>query len=222
MQERTKILIGEEGVSALQKSFVTVVGVGGVGGYVAELLVRAGVGKIKLIDFDNVSCSNLNRQVVAFEDTIGMPKVEVLKEILLKINSKIDISIENARFSSENAYIVPNCDMCIDAIDSVKDKFALIAHCKQNNIPIISAMGAGNRIDIPKFILTDIYKTHDDGLAKAIRKLCRASGIDKLDVVTCESKPMQHQEQEIGSISYYPAMCGATIAAVVIKKKKKK
>ncbi len=216
---REELLIGHDGVETLKSKSVTIVGVGGVGGYVAELLVRAGIGRIKLVDFDNVSPSNINRQVVAFVDTIGKSKVEVLKEILLKINRNLICEIVDERLTAENVEkIITPCHMCIDAIDSVADKVALITFCKTHNINIISAMGAGNRTSIPRFILTDIFKTHDDGLAKVIRKKLREAGVESLSVVTCEEKAILTGERTVGSISYYPAMCGITLAAVVINK----
>lgn len=215
---RTSLLIGEEGVNNLKDRYVTIVGTGGVGGYVSHMLVRAGVGRINLVDFDRVSSSNINRQVVANVNTIGRLKVEVLKTQLLEINPELEINIFPVRLTEESLNIIPSCDMVVDAIDSVKDKVALIKYCKGNDIPIISAMGAGNRYDIPKFYITDIYKTHDDGLAKAIRKKLREAGVKSLEVVTCDSKPVTNQTGVVGSISYYPAMCGITIAAVIINK----
>lgn len=216
---RTELLIGQEGVEKLKSKSVILIGVGGVGGYVATMLVRAGIGKIKLVDFDKVSQSNINRQVVANVNTIGRSKVEVLKEMLLEINPNLNCQIVDQRLTEQNvSEIVTPCDMCIDAIDSVSDKLSLIIYCKAHNINIISAMGAGNRVSVPRFYLTDIYKTHDDGLAKAIRKKLRENGIESLDVVTCEEKALQVEGRTIGSISYYPAMCGITLAAVVINK----
>lgn len=216
---RTELLIGKEGIEKLKNKSVILVGVGGVGGYVATMLVRAGVGKIKLVDFDKVSPSNINRQVVANVNTIGRSKVEVLKEKLLEINPNLHCEVVDERLTEQNVdRIITPCDMCIDAIDSVSDKVSLIIYCKKHNIDIISAMGAGNRVSIPRFYLTDIYKTHDDGLAKVLRKKLRESGIATLDVVTCEEKALQVEGRTIGSISYYPAMCGITLAAVVINK----
>ncbi len=216
---RTELLIGREGVETIAKKHVIVVGTGGVGGYTAMMLVRAGIGKITLIDFDNVSSSNINRQIVANVNTIGRSKVTVLEDMLKEINPDLVVNAVNERISEENvSSLITDCDMCVDAIDSVKDKVSLIVYCKKNNIPIISAMGAGNRYDIPKFYLTDIYKTHDDGLAKVVRKRLREEGIKSLDVVTCESKPIENKGKTVGSISYYPAMCGITISAVIINK----
>lgn len=217
-KSRTELLIGKENIEKIAKKHITIVGVGGVGGYVAIMLVRAGIEHLKLIDFDNVSSSNLNRQVVAEVGTIGKAKVDVLKDMLLKINENADIEIINDKICEENvSNYIGKTDIVVDAIDSVKDKIALIIYCKKNNINIISAMGAGNRYDIPNFYLTDIYKTHDDGLAKIIRKKLRGNGIKKLDVVTTDSKPIKCGSV-IGSISYYPAVCGCTISAVVINK----
>lgn len=216
---RTELLIGSDGVELLKNKKVILVGVGGVGGYVATMLVRAGIGHIKLVDFDKVSSSNINRQVVANVNTIGRSKVEVLKDMLLEINPQLDCEIINERLSQDNVSdIITPCDMCIDAIDSVNDKVSLIIYCKKHDVNIISAMGAGNRYCIPKFYVTDIYKTHDDGLAKVIRKKLRQENIENLDVVTSEDKALQIGERTIGSISYYPAMCGITISAVVINK----
>ena len=215
---RTEILIGKENLEKVKNAHVTIVGCGGVGGYCAVFLARAGVEKFTLIDFDKVSPSNLNRQVIAYESTIGRAKVEVLKDMLLAINSEVKVNGIDAKATEENlASLIKDTDIVIDAIDSVKDKIALILYCKKHNIYTISVMGAGNRYDTPNFYLTDIYKTHDDGLAKAIRKKLRENNVNSLDVVTCNSKP-QKVDGVIGSISYYPASSGATIASVVINK----
>lgn len=216
---RTELLLNIEGVNTLSSKKVTIVGVGGVGGYAAMMLARAGLGEITIVDFDRVSTSNINRQVVANVNTVGLLKVDVLGKMMKEINPDLKLKVVAEKLTEENvAEIISYCDMCIDAIDSVKDKIALIVHCKKNNIPIISAMGAGNRYDVPKFYLTDIYKTHDDGLAKVVRKKLRSEGIEGLDVVTTDSKPLQNKSGVVGSISYYPAMCGITISAVVINK----
>lgn len=217
-KSRTEALIGKDMLEKLALSKVAVVGVGGVGGYVALMLARAGVEKLKLIDFDTVDPSNLNRQVVAFQNTIGRAKVDVMKEMLLSINENMQIETINNKLCQDNvSKYIENVDYVVDAIDSTKDKLALIIYCKTHNINIISAMGAGNRYDIPHFYLTDIYKTHDDGLAKVIRRELRKAGVNSLDVVTCDSKPKK-VDGVIGSISYYPAACGITIASVVVNK----
>lgn len=217
-KSRTQALIGKNNVEKIAFKRVTIVGVGGVGGYVATLLARAGVEKIRIIDFDTVSPSNFNRQVVAVKGNEGRLKVEALKDILLSINEDIEVDAVAQKLDKDNvSCFLKNSDIVVDAIDIVKDKVALIIYCKKHNINIISAMGAGNRYDQPNFYLTDIYKTHDDGLAKVIRKALREEGVKNLDVVTCDSKP-EKVEGVIGSISYYPAVCGAVIASAVVNK----
>lgn len=217
-KSRTQALIGKNNVEKIASKRVTIVGVGGVGGYVATLLARAGVEKMRIIDFDTVSPSNFNRQVVAVKGNEGRLKVEALKDILLSINEDIEVDSVPQKLDKDNvSSLLENSDIVVDAIDIVKDKVALIIYCKKHNINIISAMGAGNRYDQPNFYLTDIYKTHDDGLAKVIRKALREEGVKNLDVVTCDSKP-EKVEGVIGSISYYPAVCGAVITAAVVNK----
>ena len=217
-KSRTQPLIGKNNVEKIAFKRVTIVGVGGVGGYVATLLARAGVEKMRIIDFDTVSPSNFNRQVVAVKGNEGRLKVEALKDILLSINEDIEVDSVPQKLDKDNvSSLLENSDIVVDAIDIVKDKVALIIYCKKHNINVISAMGAGNRYDQPNFYLTDIYKTHDDGLAKVIRKALREEGVKNLDVVTCDSKP-EKVEGVIGSISYYPAVCGAVIASAVVNK----
>lgn len=215
---RTELLLGKENIEKISKSHVTIVGTGGVGGYVALFLARAGISKFTIIDFDKITPSNINRQAVAFTDTIGLDKVKVLKDMILKINPDAQIDAVNERLCEENVVkLVKNDTFVVDAIDSVKDKVALICYCKKNNINIISAMGAGNRFDSPIFTVVDIEKTHDDGLAKAIRKRLRELGIKGLDVAISYSKP-QKFDKIIGSISYYPPACACVIASYVINK----
>lgn len=215
---RTELLLGKENIEKISKSHVTIVGTGGVGGYVALFLARAGISKFTIIDFDKITPSNINRQSVAFTDTIGLDKVKVLKDMILKINPDAHIDAVNERLCEENVVkFVKNDTFVVDAIDSVKDKVALICYCKKNNINIISAMGAGNRFDSPSFTVVDIEKTHDDGLAKAIRKRLREVGIKGLDVAISYSKP-QKFDKIIGSISYYPPACACVIASYVINK----
>lgn len=217
-KSRTELLIGSENLKKIEQKHITIVGTGGVGGAVTLMLARAGIEKFTLIDFDKVSSSNVNRQVVAFEDTIGQFKVDVLKSILLKINEKIEVLAIKTRLNEENvSQFINNTDCVVDAIDSVNDKIALILFCKKHKINIISAMGAGNRYDEPNFHLTDIYKTHDDGLAKIVRKKLRENNVKSLDVVSSNSKPI-NCGRVIGSISYYPIVCGGVVASAVINK----
>ncbi len=219
--DRTKILIGQNGVEQLEKSKVAVIGIGGVGGYTCQMLARAGVGNITLIDFDKVDETNINRQIVATTKTVGKLKTEVMRDIIFEINPKCKVNALCERFSLQNAerLLSQNFDYVIDAIDSVSDKVELICFCKEKNINIISAMGAGNRIGIPTFKVVDIYKTFNDGLAKIMRKKLRERHIKTLDVVTSEEIAMKNEKNtEIGSISYYPAMCGCVLGAFVINK----
>ncbi len=221
-KDRTKALIGDDGVKKLENSHVAVIGVGGVGGYVCLMLARAGVGRITLVDFDRVDETNINRQVVANVNTIGMLKTEVMKNMILSINKDCKVDIFSERFCAlfADRLFSNKFDYVVDAIDSVSDKIELIVCCKQHGINIISAMGAGNRIDIPHFKVMDIYKTSNDGLARVMRKKLREQGIEKLDVVTSESPAIKNDENKniIGSISYYPAMCGCVLSAYVINK----
>ncbi len=218
--DRTELLIGKNGVDRLQKSHVAVVGIGGVGGYVAYLLARAGVGRLTLVDFDVVDQTNINRQIVANVQTVGSKKVDVMTQIILQINPNCDVRAVSQRLSVENApqILGQNFDYVVDAIDSVPDKVALIQFCKANQIPVVSAMGAGNRIAVPQFKVVDIYQTSHDGLAKVMRKKLRECGVESLDVVTCDTPPIKSNNSVVGSISYFPAMCGCVISAFVTQK----
>ena len=217
--QRTVALIGAEGYQKLKNSVILLVGTGGVGGYAAEFLVRAGVGDITVVDGDDVEPSNLNRQIIATADTVGMPKVEALKSRLLSINSGLKITALKRRFCSGNADEIfsREFDFVVDAIDSVKDKVSLISAAKSRGVPIVSAMGAGNRYDIPSFAVKDIYSTSGDGLARVMRKKLREAGVDSLPCVCAQSAPVA-ADGVIGSISYYPAVCAGVIAAYVINK----
>ncbi len=219
-KERTKALIGEQGILKLCNSHVCVVGIGGVGGYVCLMLVRAGVENLTLVDFDKVDETNINRQVVANVETVGRLKTEVMREMILKINPNCNIEIVSERFDNLLAekLFKTNFDYVVDAIDSVQDKVDLIDYCVTHDIKIVSAMGAGNRKNIPNFQVLDIYKTSNDGLAKIMRKRLRERNVAKLDVVTSVEKAEKIEEKFVASISYYPAMCGCVLSAFVINK----
>lgn len=215
--DRTELLIGSVGLEKLKNSNIFLIGTGGVGGYVAEMLVRAGVGNITIMDFDIISESNINRQIIALRSTIGKPKVEVLKDRLLDINPNCNVKTICQRLTVDNLSLINNTyNYIIDAIDSVIDKVELIKYCHLNNINIISALGAGNRFGIPKFEVCDIYETYNDGLAKKVRKILRANNINKHTVVSTSDLPLKNQSSEVGSISYYPAMCGCVLAGYII------
>ncbi len=218
--DRTRLLIGDVGVKVLENSKVCVVGVGGVGGYAASLLARAGVGHLTLVDFDRVDETNINRQIVATTKTVGMLKTDVMKRQILEINPNCDCVAIAERLSEKNIQkIISGFDFVVDAIDSVQDKVDLICFCKQNNIQIVSAMGAGNRVSSANFKVLDVFATFNDGLAKVLRKKLRERGVSSLDVVACDIPPIKlKQEGVVGSISYFPAMCGCVCAGFVIEK----
>ena len=217
--DRTKILIGEAGITKLFESHVAVVGIGGVGGHVCAMLVRAGVGKLTIVDFDRIDETNINRQAVANTQTVGHLKTEVMKEMIEKINPNCVVNAISDRLCEDTIASMgfEECDFVVDAIDSVQDKLQLICFCKNNNINIVSAMGSGNRACIPQFEVLDIYKTTNDGLAKVMRKKLRQQNVSNLTVVACTTKPLETNEKTVGSISYFPAMCGCVIAAHVVQ-----
>ncbi len=215
---RTELLVGNDGIKKLNKSNIILFGCGGVGGYVAEMLVRSGIGKITIVDFDKIDVSNINRQVIALHSNIGKYKVDVLKERLLDINPMCDVTALNIRYQKQCKILNNDFDFVIDAIDSVKDKVDLICEAHNLNLNIVSAMGAGNRCDIPEFVVEDIFKTYNDGLAKVVRKKLRENNINKHTCVFTKSLPQNIEQNTIGSIAYYPAMCGCVISSYVINK----
>ena len=217
MTERTEILIGKEAVNKLKNSHVAVFGLGGVGGYVVEMLARAGVGELTLVDFDTVAVSNLNRQIIALNSTIGKYKTEAFETRLKDINPDIKLNIICNKYLPENSedFFKSRYDYVVDAIDIVTSKIHLIATCHQKGINIVSAMGAGNRSVVPKFEVADIYHTYNDGLAKILRKKLRELGVTKHTVVFTPNIA-ESNGKIIGSISYYTAMCGCTLAGFVI------
>lgn len=212
--DRTKSMLGEDGIKKLQNASVTIVGVGGVGGEVAVLLARAGVGRLRLIDFDVVDETNINRQTVAYTNTVGKKKTDVLAEIIEKINPNCLVEAISKRLTKENVGELLENSFVVDAIDSVQDKVELIDYATKNNLQIVSAMGAGNRFDYPYFKVVDIYKTSNDGLAKVLRKKLKERGVKKLQVVASES--VAQKISPVGSISYYPVACATVVSAYVV------
>lgn len=217
--DRTKLLIGDSNLQKLQNSNILVVGVGGVGGYALEVLTRSGVGNFTIVDGDNVDITNINRQIIATHSTIGRAKVDVFKERMLDINPNINVRALNIRFNQDSVNMIfdRHYDYVIDAIDSVKDKLLLIATAKDKNLNIISAMGAGNKIDMTDFEIVDIFKTQNDKLAKKMRKLLKDSGIKKLDTVTNNAIPLQIEGNTIGSIAYMPPLAGIKLGGYVVQ-----
>ncbi len=214
---KTELLIGNNGVSKLKNANIIIFGIGGVGGYTCEMLVRAGIGNLTIVDFDKVDITNINRQIIALNSNVGEFKVNAMQKRILDINSAINLKIVNTRVCAENVkeLLNSNYDYVIDAIDSVTDKINLIVTAKELGLNIISAMGAGNRIQIPQFEVCDLYKTYNDGLAKVLRKKLKEKGINKHLVVFSKNQATPCGDQ-IGSISYYPAMCGCVLAGFVI------
>ena len=217
--QRTIALIGQEAYQNLTNSDILVVGLGGVGGFAAEFLARAGVQNFTLVDGDDVEPTNLNRQIIATQDTVGMPKTAALCQRLLSVNPNLKIRCKKTRFNSHTVDEIfdKEYDFVIDAIDSVADKVLLIITAKQKNIPIVCAMGAGNRFDIPSFEVKDIFKTENDGLAKIVRKKLRENQIKDVPCV-CAKSNSKRVDGVIGSISYYPAACASVVAAYVVNK----
>lgn len=215
--DRTKLLLGER-FDKLASSSVLIVGVGGVGGYAVEMLARAGVGNLTLVDGDTVDITNINRQIIALTETVGDYKCNVFLRRVYGINPDCKVTVHNYRLNNDTIDNIfdKHYDYVIDAIDSVNDKVTLIKYCHNNGIPIISAMGAGNRIQTVDFEITDIFKTSYDGLSKKMRKLLKAEGITKHTVAATNTQPLKIDGNTIGSISYLPAMAGIKISAYVL------
>lgn len=226
---RTAMVLGEEAVKKLEGSRVAIFGVGGVGGYCAEALARAGVGEIHLIDSDTVSLSNINRQIIALHSTVGRYKTEVMRDRILDINPQAKVTVHNVFFSEENAQIFDFSayDYVVDAIDSLASKVALIALTKAAGCQIISAMGAGKKLDPTRFEVEDISKTTVCPLARAVRVALRKKGIEHLKVVYSKEMPTETVDdtdaqkcdgkRAPGSLSFVPSVMGLIIAGEVIK-----
>ncbi len=240
---RTQLLLGEESMKKLTDMRVAVFGIGGVGGYVCEALVRTGIGHFDLIDDDKVCLTNLNRQIIATRKTVGLYKADVMKERMLEINPNVEVNVYKCFFLPENADEFPfaDYDYVIDAVDTVTAKVELVMKCKEMNVPIISSMGAGNKLDASAFKVADIYKTKMCPLAKVMRHEMKKRGVKKLKVVYSEEKPTrpiedmsiscrthcicppgaQHkctERRDIpGSVAFVPSVAGMIIAGEVIK-----
>ncbi|WP_294849313.1 tRNA threonylcarbamoyladenosine dehydratase [uncultured Eubacterium sp.] len=240
---RTELLFGKEAMDKLQNSRVAVFGIGGVGGYVCEALVRSGVYHFDLIDDDQVCLTNLNRQIIATRKTIGQYKVDVMRERILEINPDADVSVHKCFFLPENADEFPfeEYDYVVDAVDTVTAKIELVMKAQEKGVPIISSMGAGNKLDPSAFKVADIYKTRVDPLARVMRREMKKRGVKKLKVVYSEEDPKrpiedmavscrnncicppgaQHkctERRDIpGSTAFVPSVAGLIIAGEVIK-----
>lgn len=229
--DRTVRLLGEDAAKRLAGASVLVVGVGGVGGYAAEMLARSGVGRLVLVDADDVSVSNINRQLIATSATVGKPKTLLFKDRFKEINKDIDVVAVQDYVTADNIdalFSGRNFDFVVDAIDTVAPKTALILHCLRNRIPVISSMGAGGRIDPTKIGYFDISETREDGLARAVRQRLRKDGIRRgLKVVASTEKPssaslidldLPNKKSSYGTLATIPAIFGIFMANHVIRK----
>lgn len=223
---RTELLIGEKAVEKLANSRVAVFGVGGVGGYVVEALVRSGVGTLDLIDNDDVSISNINRQIIATTKTVGRPKVDVAKERALEINPNVKVNVYQMFYTSETEeqFDFSQYDYVVDAIDTVVGKLSLVEKSKSAGVPIICAMGAGNKLDPTKFEVADISKTSVCPLARVMRTELKKRNITDVKVVYSKEIPQKSDlidektgKSVPGSISFVPSVVGLIIAGEVIK-----
>ena len=222
---RTAMLIGEEAIDKLARSRVAVFGVGGVGGYVVEALARAGVGKLDLIDSDTVSVSNINRQIIATHSTLGRFKTEVARERVLDINPNAEVTVKNIFFlpETEAEFDFSSYDYVVDAIDTVSGKIGLVTRCAAAGTPIISSMGAGNKLDPTKFEVADIYKTSVCPLARVMRHELKRRGIKSLKVVYSKEEPRtpksdgENDGRVPGSVPFVPSVAGLIVAGEVIK-----
>ena len=245
---RTEILIGKEAMEKLKASRVAVFGIGGVGGYVCEALVRTGVGAFDLIDDDKVCLTNLNRQIIATRKTVGQYKTDVMKERILDINPDADVRVHQCFFLPENADRFPfeEYDYIVDAVDTVTAKIALVMKAQEMNIPIISSMGAGNKLDAGAFRVADIYETKVCPLAKVMRRELKKRNVKHLKVVYSEEEPITPFIEESnscktncicppgtqrkctvrraipGSVAFVPSVVGLMIAGEVVKEIVKK
>ena len=240
---RTELLLGKEAMNKLENSRVAVFGIGGVGGYVCEALARSGVYSFDLIDDDKVCLTNLNRQIIATRKTVGQYKTEVMRNRILEINPKADVRIHQCFYLPENAsdFDFSEYDYVVDAVDTVTAKIELIMRAKESGTPIISSMGAGNKLDASAFRVADIYKTKVCPLAKVMRRELKKRGVKKLKVVYSEEQPIRPIEDMAiscrshcicppgakhkcterrdipGSVAFVPSVVGLIIAGEVIK-----
>ena len=216
---RTELLLGKENMEKLAAARVCIFGIGGVGGYVAEALARSGVGHLELVDNDVVVLSNLNRQIIATHETIGQYKVEVMKQRILSINPEAEVVTHKCFYlpGTRGQFDFSKYDYVVDAIDTVAGKIALIQQADASGTPIISSMGAGNKLDATAFQAADIYETSVCPLAKVMRKELKKRGIKKLKVVYSKEVPVSPRQELVGSVAFVPSVAGLIIAGEVVK-----
>ncbi len=216
--QRIEMLLGGEAVDRLQQARVAVFGVGGVGGFVCEALARSGVGRIGIVDKDVVDVTNINRQIIALHTTVGRPKVEVMRERINAINPNCQVDVFQQFILRDNIDEFPweDYDYVVDAVDTVTAKIAMIEKAKEHGLYVISAMGAGNKLDPTQFKVADIEKTKVDPLARVMRRELKQRGIRNVKVVYSEEEPKVRLETP-GSIAFVPSVMGLIIAGEVIK-----
>ena len=233
---RTAMLLGEEGVKRLERARVAVFGIGGVGGYVAEALARSGVGHFLLVDSDRVALSNLNRQIIATLETVGQYKTQAMKERILSINPDAQVETRECFFLPENAeeFDFTGLDYVVDAVDTVTAKLELILRARRFGVPVISSMGAGNKLDASRLEVADIYQTSVCPLARVMRRELKARGVDRLKVVYSREEarkpapagtqdpdrtaaPASGRRAVPGSVIFVPAAAGLILAGEVVK-----
>ena len=226
MFERNLLVLDEEELKKIQDSHVMVFGLGGVGGYVVEMLTRVGVGEISIIDYDVVDITNKNRQIIAMDSTIGQYKTDLMEKRMKDINPLVVVNSHTVRVTGENMalFFEKPVDYVVDAIDTLTSKLALIVYCTNNDIPIISSMGTGNKLDPTKIEVTDIYKTDTDPMAKIMRKELKNREVKSLKVVFSREIPTRNtrkydtleNKRKPGSLAFVPATAGITLAYQVV------
>lgn len=217
---RLEKVIGKDKVNDLGQKSVLVIGCGGVGGYVCEALARSNIGKLIIVDFDVVDVTNINRQIIALESTIGQKKVDVLEKRLKDINTNLDVVKIDSFIGVDNIEVLfkDKLDYLVDACDSIKTKLALIDECLKRKIPFVSSMGTGNKLDPTKLDVVDIRKTVNDPLARIIRKYVKDKKIkDKVMVLSSTEVPVKTGERTPGSTAFVPGTAGLILASFVVR-----
>lgn len=227
--DRTRIVLGDDAIDKLKRSHVAIFGVGGVGGYAIEAIVRSGVGEVTIVDNDTVSPSNINRQIIALHSTIGEKKIDVAEKRIKDINPECIVHKSDSFFlpGMEEEFSFSSFSYVVDAIDTVSGKIALIEAANKYSIPIISSMGAGNKLDPTLFTITDIYKTNTDPLSRVMRRELKKRGIKKLKVVWSPEKPItpiktmeednSKRRSTPGSVAFVPSVSGLIMAGEIIR-----
>ena len=214
--ERLKLQIGAEGLGLLSTKHIAVFGLGGVGGHVAETLTRSGIGELTIVDKDTIDITNINRQILALHSTIGQNKVDVCSSRLLDINPKIKVHPVNIEFSSTSDLDLSKFDYVVDAVDDIEAKVTIISRAKAQNIPVISAMGAGNKMDVSKIKIADIFDTYTCPLARIMREKLKKLCISGVKCAFSTEQPLFKASGTISSNAFVPAVMGITIAREVV------